>query len=74
MYLLSWSGTTKRIKMLENNCQKSVINCKIGFIGAGNMAQAIVTGMLEAGKFLYKVSDLGLVLFEPHSINVYVRM
>lgn len=28
---------------------------RVGFVGAGNMAQAIVAGMLEAGKNHYTV-------------------
>ncbi|XP_046674687.1 pyrroline-5-carboxylate reductase 3-like [Homalodisca vitripennis] len=31
-----------------NNVDKPIIASKVGFVGAGNMAQAIVTGMLDA--------------------------
>lgn len=53
----------------NDECESNdrLIKRRVGFVGAGNMAQAIVTGMLEAGKnytnyvtretYLFKLSN-----------------
>lgn len=42
-------------KLDEYETNNKLVKKRVGFVGAGNMAQAIVAGMLEAGKNHYTV-------------------
>lgn len=44
-----------KAKLDECETNNGLVKNRVGFVGAGNMAQAIVAGMLEAGKNYYTV-------------------